>query len=238
MKGTSLIATVMCCIIVFGEPYCKKAQVPFTSYTNVSDRVHFFLNCVYNYWKADNSYKAVPGFREMWGDIGYNYNDSTITVIDDERILGFRQWRAKVISSHNLMSFTMPENIAIYNWSAYEVFFSYSTNVTFNFPVLSGTQTATKSYLRSVYFEDDSGIVKYVWTNSTTTNFGQSLVYFKRMMRSSQYIYNALGYLNDVDEDGNPIMIIFICLFCALTIFVAVSVYVFLKCVFGIKLQK
>eukprot|EP01083_Nonionella_stella_P098420 276749_1 len=243
MRETLFVASIMLCIVLVvpdkkdddDEPYCKKVQVPFIE-TSASDYVHYFItDCVYNYWKANTSYKAMPGFKQMFGDDTYRYNASTIIEVDGERINGYKQWRAKSVASHNVISFAKGFDINIHNWSAYEVFYSYKSEVTLW--SLPDTHTVVKSYVRIVFFED--GIGKYVWMNSTGSTFGGTV---KKVIQATQYISSTLGYLNENDDTyydykyiGNPIRFIFICVFCALTVFVAASVYVLLQCSFKMR---
>eukprot|EP01083_Nonionella_stella_P020015 55540_1 len=242
-----------CAFILFGDkpqiaqnpkttsPDCSKPTPPFTNKTEAFAAAHEIEACWYIFFKqyekvSDNPYHAMVGFRKMFGDEGYLYNKSTIYHGDDDKVQGYGNLISQAVVGQNLMSWTAPPHAWKHvSWSAYEVTYVYTVNITMCFGVLKGTQQAVEMYVTSTWFEDDSGIIQYTRSNSTASLIGRVV---SNTFKVTRGIAGALGYLHDDgDIDGygskyieNPIQFIFICVFCVLTVGTAICAYGLLRC--------
>eukprot|EP01083_Nonionella_stella_P067443 178407_1 len=227
-------------------PFCALAPLPLQNETSAVEYVQYYhQNCNYNYWKVGSrkTYHGMNGYKKMFGDIGYMFNKSTVWEYDGRPVRGYMNARAKTVVSQNLISITVKpkdDDLQLLAWSSYEVFYKFTAQFTLN---VGGVNETVESFVRWTWFNDSSGIVKYSWNNASSNSTFVTVV--KNIITTTQAISAHLGYLNDDTVDytnnyiQNPIQFIFICVFCALTAFVALCVYVVLKFSFsGHKIVK
>eukprot|EP01083_Nonionella_stella_P083494 230916_1 len=222
-------------LIIFAEkpqdspPFCSKANVPFVNEEDAFAYAKHAEECRSEYWKeTDNPYHGMNGYKKVFGDLGYMFNKSTIFEFDGVPIHGYMHGRAKAVVSQSLISYREAFEPELITWDKYEVYYHVNMSV-----VLSSVGAElVESYRRITWFEDDSGIVSYTTTGSESSIFGGVV---RGLISTTEVIFERLGYLDDdIDYTNNyiqnPIQFIFICVFCALTVFVAVCVYMTLKC--------
>eukprot|EP01084_Bolivina_argentea_P229911 387925_1 len=232
-----LFLTLM--IAAFGDPPtpvigdCRKPSLPFTSEHEAENFVFYFAECVYQYYKLDTTYEGMPGFKRMFGGEGYQFNKSTIFEYDG-RTMNYEKWSGKTVRTQNLATvISPPSDIVVVEWSSYQVACRFKLNVTLTVgPPKWRVEHTVHILEKQTFFDDDSGIRKYVGNNSTESTAG---FIFASISSAADAISVALGYSDDVDDGGkyieNRIQFIFISVFCVLTIFVGACVYVFLRCV-------
>eukprot|EP01084_Bolivina_argentea_P150876 263422_1 len=247
MQLIRALVLLKCIITVFGDPpegkgtgqppnqastpYCSKANVPFENEADALNYAKYYLeDCRYNYLKVGNDYHGMNGFKEVFGDIGYMFNKSTVWDFDGSINHGYMNARAKLVVAHNLVAAKSVEFIQLVEWSKYEVFFKFKWQMVSN--VASVESGMVESFARMTWFNDSSGIVKYMWTSTSSSVMGRVL---GTIIATTQVITSQLGYLNDDGIDysnkyiKNPIQFIFICVFCGLTVFIAGCVYILLQ---------
>eukprot|EP01083_Nonionella_stella_P111318 326473_1 len=204
----------------------KKPTLPFADETATRDYMSYYLqDCLYEYWKTGSDvYHGTNGYTAMFGGSGYSFNKSTVVDMDGQKMNGFERWRAKAVVSHNLASMSAkPYDIVILDWNPYEVFVKYKLNIKASVGPSAWLNRSRpiQSFMRKTYFNDSSGIVKYLWTNSTSQAMG---IVAGNIIETTRAVAEILGYLGDDDSDyggkyiANPIQFIFIGVFCVLTI--------------------
>eukprot|EP01083_Nonionella_stella_P028263 77840_1 len=233
-----------CMIVVFADKpppapgACHKPTLPFASQQAAENYAHYYLHeCIYEYYKQDTNYgDGVQGYKAMFGGEGYMYNESTVFQIDNKTMNGYLAHRQKTVFALTVVSLTAPPyDIVVLNWSPYEVFWKSTNNASFNIgPMTWRDSIQVVEASSKLIFFDDSGIVKYLWSDTTRSAAG--FAFGRSVSEAALAISEALGYFEDDGSDygrkyiANPIQFIFISVFCVLTVFVAICVSVFLKC--------
>eukprot|EP01083_Nonionella_stella_P290172 987430_1 len=211
-------------------PDCIKVSPPFTDETEALEAPQALLQCLYDYFKAGDAYHGMKGFKEMFGDTGYMFNESMIWDVDGETMNGYHQFRAKTVVAQNVMDWmTAPVIIQpLVKWSTYNVSFNYSLNVSLGFGVFKGRPKTINVTSTIAWFEDDSGIIRYRRIKSTSSLLGAVV---STTLKTTKAISGILGYLDDDVDDNydnkyiqNPIRLIFICVFSILNLFLAICI--------------
>eukprot|EP01083_Nonionella_stella_P187367 688302_1 len=182
-------------------PHYIKPNLPFANEKAAHDyELHLLQECTYQYWTY---YNGINGYKKVFGD-DHLFNKSTVFKLDGHEIKSYKHWRDKAIVPQNVISFSVLE------WSPYQVFFRYTTSIRLPIGPLEwrDTQGVIQSFNRITYFEDNSGIVKHLWTNSTPSVF--------RLDISDDSANNDTKYTQ------TPIQCIFIFVFCVSSIIVGV----------------
>eukprot|EP01083_Nonionella_stella_P096330 270755_1 len=215
------------------EPFCSPPNVPLNNATAAFEYINLLEKCSYQWWKAGSAYHGMRGYKQVYGDIGYMFNRSTIWEHDGKPTRGYMNARARVVVAQNFISQTKAAyDIQLLGWSNYTVFYRYTgcaVKQVGKYQV--GANKTITSFVRKIWFND--GIVKYSWTNSTNSTFKK--VFTDVILTTTETISARLGYLNDDEDDinnyiQNPIQFIFIFVLCALTAIIASCVYLLLKC--------
>eukprot|EP01083_Nonionella_stella_P287584 978955_1 len=167
MQLIRALVLLKCIITVFGDPpegkgtgqppnqastpYCSKANVPFENEADALNYAKYYLeDCRYNYIKVGNDYHGTNGIKEVFGDIGYMFNKSTVWDIDGSpRIHGYMNARAKCVVAQNmqLISATSIGDIQLLAWSEYEVFYSGEAHAVLNIPSFTAGSALVKTFV-------------------------------------------------------------------------------------------
>eukprot|EP01083_Nonionella_stella_P167750 564633_1 len=219
------------------HPLCSKANVPFTDETVALEYVkHYEQECAFNFFSGN--YHGMNGFKQVYGDIGYMFNKDTVIEMDGKLIRGYMNARAKAVVGNNVATLkSMAYDIELLEWSEYEVY--YKMKAPYVLKVAPSQESDPLVFVRLTWFTDGSKIIKSERDTTSSGIMGTAWVIMGHFtdgaMDTTQAISEHLGYLNDDGVDYtndyiNPIQFIFICVLCALTAFVAVFVYMLLKC--------
>eukprot|EP01083_Nonionella_stella_P122980 370287_1 len=187
-----LITLLTCPLITFGEgnsgnsansgnsgnsdqtPFCDNADVPFQNDVAAFEYIKYYeRECKYNYWKLGSDYHGMNGYKQMYGGTGHMFNESTVLEYDGLPVRGYYHTRAKAVVGQNLIAMTAkPSDIELLVWSEYEVFYKLKAHIAMKVGPLRNLNQTIESFVKRTAFEDDSGIVKHIWQNSTSSIFG------------------------------------------------------------------
>eukprot|EP01083_Nonionella_stella_P067190 177551_1 len=218
------------------DPICSKANLPFMTETEARKEVEQFVNCSYEFWKVDSPYHGKKGHEAVYGKDNYIFNESTIWLIDGQtRIDGLDDGRKSAIKAKHFASAVRPtlaEEIEVLEWSHYSVYFKYKTHAMIDIGRYKGSEHTYDIFANKTWFKDNSGIVKTHWQNSANSVEKDVL---NGLITTTESIANTFGY--DIEDDHsnyyiqNPLQFVFMCLLSLLTAFIAIGVYILLKCV-------
>eukprot|EP01083_Nonionella_stella_P188955 697679_1 len=157
------------------DPICNKPNVPFTSRQAAIDAMEHYHICTYEWWRSDSQYNGMAGYRKVYGNDGHLSNESTVFEIDSTPFFGFARSRAAAIVYRNFVRATQQSTCELLEWSSYALYYKANTSATLNVGKYKGSETTGTIFLNKTWFEDDSGILKYQWQNSTDSIMGYVL---------------------------------------------------------------